>query len=364
MTIPARSAGMVISPTYSEIMTELRIGIIGCGRPRGTPGATGGGIAHAHAKAYLAYPGARIVALADVVLANAEAFQADYGADRLYIDYIRMLREEKLDMVSVCVWPHLHAEMVIAAAEAGTRAVYCEKPMAVTYADARRMVEACAAAGTQLGFNHQRRFGAPFTKARALLRDGAIGRLQRMEAVCPNLYDWGTHWFDMLFFFNEETPAEWVLGQVEAPGGPTVFGVKMERQAVSWVGFRNGVTGLALTRVTDPFEASIRLIGADGMIEVGLQFKPMLRMWGRGQSAWTPVDAPTTEWEGFGATVAASIADALDALKEGREPETSGARALKATELIFATYESARRGRRIDLPLVLVDDPRAAVLGG
>ena len=56
MTIPARSAGMVISPTYSEIMTELRIGIIGCGHPRGTPGATGGGIAHAHAKAYLAYP--------------------------------------------------------------------------------------------------------------------------------------------------------------------------------------------------------------------------------------------------------------------------------------------------------------------
>ena len=60
--------------------------------------------------------------------------------------------------------------------------------------------------------------------------------------------------------------------------------------------------------------------------------------------------------------MAASIADALDALKEGREPETSGARALKATELIFATYESARRGRRIDLPLVLVESMAAGCI--
>lgn len=341
----------------------LRAGIIGCGRPRGTPGATGGGIAHAHVKAYLTYPGAELAAVADIVPANAETFRAEYGAKRAYTDFVEMLKQEKLDMVSVCVWPHLHAEMVIAAAEAGTRAVYCEKPMALTYADAKRMVEACAANGTQLSFNHQRRFGAPFTRARNLLRDGAIGKLQRIEAVCPNLLDWGTHWFDMFFFFNDETPAEWVLGQVEAPGGPTVFGVRMERQGMSWVGFANGVTGVLFARTLDPFEAWVRLIGADGMIDVGLNFDPMLRTWVKGQSAWTPVDVPTTEWTGFGAVVAASIHDALDALVQGREPETSGVRALRATELIFATYESARRGRRIALPLSLDDDPRVAVLG-
>lgn len=343
--------------------SPLRTGIIGCGRPRGTPGATGGGIAHAHAKAYLAYPGAELTAVADIVPANAEAFRTEYGAKRAYTDVNAMLRQEKLDMVSVCVWPHLHAEMAIAAAEAGTRAVYCEKPMALTFADAQRMVNTCAASGTQLAFNHQRRFGVPFTRARHLLREGAIGRLQRIEAVCPNLFDWGTHWFDMFFFFNDETPAEWVLGQVDAAGGPTVFGVKMERQGMSWVGFANGVTGTLFARTLDPFEAYVRLIGTDGLIDVGLNFDPMLRTWTKGQAAWTPVDVPTTEWSGFGAVVAASIRDALDALVEGREPETSGVRALRATELIFATYESARRGRRIALPLTLDGDPRAAVLG-
>jgi len=46
-----------------------------------------------------------------------------------------------------------------------------------------------------------------------------------------------------------------------------------------------------------------------------------------------------------------AILDLIDALKSGREPEVSARRALQATELIFATYESSRRRGRIDLPL-------------
>ena len=344
--------------------TPLRTCIVGCGRPGGTPGATGGGIAHAHVKAYLSYPGAELTAVADIVPENAAAFQAEYGARRSYTDYLEMLRTEKPDMVSLCVWPHLHAEMTIAAAEAGARAVYCEKPMALTCADAQRMVEVCKTHGTLLCFNHQRRYAAPFVRARELLRAGGIGALRRIEGACSNLYDWGTHWFDMMFVFNDETPAEWVMGQVDPVDGPTVFGVKMERQGVAWVGFANGITGTMRCRPTKPLEAHVRLVGDEGVIEVGLEFDPMLRTWMKGQTAWTPVDVPTCEWSGFGATVALSIHDALDALQAGREPQTSGAHALKATELIFATYESARRGRRIDLPLVLADDPRAAMLGG
>ena len=85
------------------------------------------------------------------------------------------------------------------------------------------MVAVCEASGTQLTFNHQRRFGAPFRAARDLLRAGAIGTLQRMEATCDNLFDWGTHWFDMLFFFNDETPVEWVIGQIDTRKPQTIF---------------------------------------------------------------------------------------------------------------------------------------------
>jgi predicted dehydrogenase len=154
-----------------------------------------------------------------------------------------MLAEEKLDVVSICTWPHLHAPMVITAAEAGVAAIHCEKPMATTFGDAKRMNQVCIDRGVQLTFNHQRRFGTPFVKARQLLREGAIGKLLRLEAQCANLYDWGTHWFDMFFYFNEQTPAEWVIGQVETRGDSQIFGVHVEGQGISHIKFKNDVRG-------------------------------------------------------------------------------------------------------------------------
>ncbi len=56
------------------------------------------------------------------------------------------------------------------------------------------------------------------------------------------------------------------------------------------------------------------------------------------------------------------VLDLIDALKTGREPELAGRRALQATELIFATYESSRRRGRIDLPLTVEDSPFRAMV--
>jgi UDP-N-acetylglucosamine 3-dehydrogenase len=58
------------------------------------------------------------------------------------------------------------------------------------------------------------------------------------------------------------------------------------------------------------------------------------------------------------------VLDLVDALKTGREPELSGRRALRTTEVIFATYESSRRRARIDLPLQIDDSPLIDMLGG
>ncbi|MDP9381558.1 MAG: Gfo/Idh/MocA family oxidoreductase [Chloroflexota bacterium] len=195
-------------------MTKLRVGIIGCGRPLRSEGSTGYGMSHWHAKGYESSPDCQIVALSDIKLENAQAFQAQHGGESIYEDYREMLARESLDIVSVCTWPNLHAEMVIAAAEAGVRAIHCEKPMAPTYREACAMVEACERHGTQLTFNHQRRFGQEFRKAKELLKSGAVGKLLRLEASCSNLFDWGTHYFDMLFFYNDEQPVEWVLGPI------------------------------------------------------------------------------------------------------------------------------------------------------
>ncbi len=338
-------------------MAELRVGIIGCGRPRQTAGATGFGMAHFHAGGYEAAPNTRIVALADLNPENARAFQAEHGGEQIYQDYREMLGRERLDIVSVCTWPPLHAEMVIAAAEAGVRAIHCEKPMAPTWDEAARMARACEERGVQLTFNHQRRFSPQFQQARDLLRSGAIGQLQRLEGECSNLFDWGTHWFDMFGYYNDETPGEWVLGQVEWRGGKTVFSVPLEGQGVSHVRYRNGVHGLLLTSAEPGWGTRNRIVGAEGVIEVDAGGEAPLRLWGRGQGAWETIAVEGDR--SLGGTVARGVLDLIDALRAGREPELSARRALAATELIFATYESSRRRGRVDLPLTAAGPPFA-----
>lgn len=341
-------------------MREIRVGIIGCGRARQQSGATGYGMAHAHAAGYEAHPRAHIVALADIKRENAEAFQAEHGGERIYADYREMLAQEQLDMVSVCLWPHLHAPAVIAAAEAGVNAIHCEKPMAPTFGEARAMLSACEAHGVQLTIDHQRRFAEPFRRARQLIASGQIGTLQRLEAACTNLFDWGTHWFDMLCYLNGDQPIEWVLGQIEGRGGKRVFGVPVEGQGLSQFRCVNGVLGLLVTGVDHALGgADIRAIGTEGVIEVRNEPQP-LRVWSRGSDDWQVVATNG----GFHRMdlVRLAVLDALDCLETGREPELSGAKALRATELIFATYESSRRRGRVDLPLDVDDSPLLSMI--
>mgnify|MGYP001119617708 CR=1 FL=1 len=307
-----------------------------------------------------ASPDAEIVALADINLDNAKAFQAEHGGENLYQDYHGMLAEEHLDIVSICTWPHLHAEMVIAAAEARVKAIHCEKPMAPTYGEALRMLRACDEHGVQLTFNHQRRFGAPFRKAKELLKAGAIGDLLRLEATCSNMFDWGTHWFDMLFFYNDETPVEWVIGQIEPRGGKSIFGVPVEGQGISHFKYRNGVHGLMVTGYEAGWGASNRLTGTEGVIEVGPSREVPLRVWAKGQASWEEIElAEGLHGDDY---VKLAILDLIDALKTGREPELAGRKALQTSELIFATYESSRRRGRVDLPLEIEDSPFLSML--
>lgn len=336
-----------------------RVGIIGCGRPRLSEGATGFGMSHAHARGYTASPDATIVALADISFENAQAFQAIHGGERIYTDYRAMLAQEELDIVSISTWPMLHAEMVLAAAESGVKAIHCEKPMAPTFGEARAMVERCEANRVQLTFNHQRRFGPPFRKAKELLQAGAIGPLRRIEGTCDNLFDWGTHWFDMFFFYNDETPAQWVIGQIDSRGSRPIFGALVEGQGVSYFQFENGVHGLLTTGFGSPGLVN-RLVGDTGIIEVGHSQDEPLRLFNAESGGWQTV-AVNGGLHGMD-LVELGVLDLIDALKTGREPELSGRRALRATELIFATYESSRRRGRVDLPLTIDDSPLVAML--
>ncbi len=342
-------------------MSTFRVGIIGCGKPWGTPGATGMGQGHIHALGYIASPDCDLVAAADIRQDNLDAFVQRYGIPHGYLDYREMLEKEKLDIVSVCLWPHLHAPVTIAAAEAGVRAVHCEKPMAPTWGESRKMAQVCAEKGVQLTFNHQRRFGKPFRKAKELLDTGQIGHLYRIEGFTANLYDWGTHWFDMMFYFNDEQPIEWVLGQIDARGGHRVFDVMVEGQGLSLFKWKNGVYGLMSTGGGQQFDCGLRLIGSEGTIELWVRNGPAIRMKNvETKGKWKEFDVGVHD--AYIKTTVDAVLDMVNALRDGREPMLSARKALQATEVIFATYESSRRRGRVDLPLQIEDSPLQAML--
>jgi len=312
-------------------------------------------MAYRHAEGYAELESCEIVACADILQENADAFAQKYPGTKAYLDYKAMLAAEKLDVVSICTWPHLHAEMTVTAARAGVKAIHCEKPMATSWNDAKEMVRVCKESGAQLTFNHQRRFGDPFRKAKALLDEGAIGDLVRLEASCSNLYDWGTHWLDMLFMYNDECPARWVFGQVDPRDGRAVFGVELEGQGLGEVMWENGVRGLMITGYEAEIGCANRLVGEGGTIEVGVTNGPVLRVRGKGDGSWRVIE--TTEGLHGQPHITKAVADVVRCLGSGDEPVLSARKALQTTEVIFATYESSRRRARIDLPLEVEGSP-------
>jgi len=325
----------------------LRSAIIGCGKPWGKEGSTGSGISHGHAVGYKASPLTELVAVADINRENAEAFVAEHGPAEIFLEYKEMLATVKPDLVSICTWPHLHESMTIAAAEAGVRGIHCEKPMAPTLAAARRMVAAAEKSGSVLTFNHQRRFEPPYTVAKEWIDSGKIGDLKRLEMPTANLFDWGTHWFDMAFHFNGQVPAKWMLAQVDPVGGDNVFGVQLEKRAIARAQYENGVELVMATGDTH-YEFNIRVVGTAGSIEIGWNYASLITETGQGK-----IDTGEAQKNLKGFEL--PLANLAECVLSGEEPVLSGRKALMATEMIFAAYESARRGGQINFPFDQAD---------
>ena len=317
-------------------MADFKAAIIGCGgRGRG------------HAQGYRASEDVEVVACADPVQANAERIAKECGGAAVYADHREMLEKEKPDIVSVTVWTALHLELIRDAAESGVKAIHAEKPMAPTWGEAREIYDAVTKNNVLTTFCHQRRFGANFVKAKQLANDGAIGEVLRFEGFCSNMIDWGTHWFDMFFWYNNDEPAQAVMGQIHLDGEPRkAFGLPMEHQGISHIWFKNGRKGLLCTGIGGGHAAN-RIVGTDGLIEIGAGC-PIRALRGGG-SGWEQPDLSDVHPRGNETVL--SVLDLIACLKSGGEPRLDVKKALAATELIFATYESSRSRKRIDLPL-------------
>lgn len=154
-----------------------RAGIIGCGWIGvGYSNQTKGIKSDNHLQAYLDCPEVEVIAVCDK--SPGKLFQK-YLEYRKYSEYKDMVREEKLDIISVCTPPETHCQIVCDIAPY-VKAILCEKPIALTLADADRMVAACYNHGTILQINHQRAFITPKFR------------------FSRDIIDTGTHMFELL----------------------------------------------------------------------------------------------------------------------------------------------------------------------
>lgn len=110
----------------------------------------------------------------------AAKFRDDYGLD-VCADYQDVLGDPDVEAVILTVPHRMHEEAVLAAVAAGKQ-VFCEKPLALTVASARRMIEACNEAGLVLGIGHERRFEPAWEEIKRMADAGELGTIIHMEA--------------------------------------------------------------------------------------------------------------------------------------------------------------------------------------
>ncbi|MBC7235076.1 MAG: Gfo/Idh/MocA family oxidoreductase [Chloroflexi bacterium] len=150
----------------------IRVGIVGLG-----------GIArHYHLPSYRRYKEVQVVAGADISEQAQRAAQQEYAISRVYTDYQEMLDREELDLISICTSNDMHYPVAMAAIERGID-IYCEKPLALTFSEAKEMYEAARRAGIKTGVNFSHRRTPASRLAKEILDSGALGDIHYVSAL-------------------------------------------------------------------------------------------------------------------------------------------------------------------------------------
>ena len=145
-------------------MDRLRLAIVGCGN-----------IAQLNAPGYVQHPRCDVTVLCDPVRERAELRARQLGlTPRIRTDYAQVLDDPTVDAVELLTPTYLHAEQIVAALAAGKH-VSCQKPIAISVAEAGRVVDAAANARTTFRVTENFLYYPPIVKAKELLDAGAIG---------------------------------------------------------------------------------------------------------------------------------------------------------------------------------------------
>lgn len=364
----ATDAMQAISATTTTTTTVKRFkgALIGCGF-----------FSRNHLHAWRDIDGAEIVALCDADSERLKAAGQAFGIERLYRDAAAMLSAEQLDFVDIATTAPSHRSLVELAAQAGVAAI-CQKPFALTLADARAMVAACERAGVPLMVHENFRWQPAIQAVGRALHDGAIGTpfwgrvsfrsafdvfseqpyLARNERFIVE--DLGIHILDIArFLFGDVTRLAAGTSRVNSA-------IAGEDVATILLTHESGVTSVvdcsyASRQAHELFpQTLVEVDGAEGTLRLSADYR--LEIHNRdgtrtATAAPPPLAWASVPWEAIQASVVNIQRHWIACLRNGGEPQTSGRDNLKTLALVEATYLSAREGRTVELKSLDAEAP-------
>ena len=325
-----------------------------------------------HLPELLDNPHVRIAAVCDTVLERAEEMTEIYGG-KASSDYRDLLALKGLDAVIVCATNTTHAEMTIAALQAGKH-VLCEKPMATTLPAARAMIEAAEQSGKFLMIAHNQRLAPACVKAGEILQSGKLGKVLTFQTVFGHpgseywaidagrtwfyerqvaglgvMSDLGIHKIDLVHWlldddFSEAAAMAGTLNKVNAAGAL----IDVEDNALCLLRTKRGVMGTVTVSWTYQKEDNSTIFYCE---------KGVLRIYAHPDYQLI-VDYSNTEGEYHKVgeiptnvkQVKSGIVDLfVDCLVNNRKPEISGEEGYKALETVMACFEAIKSRRVVSI---------------
>ena len=339
-----------------------RVALVGCGR-----------ISERHLEVIAEQPALQLVAACDVIEARARAAAERYMA-RAYGDYAAMLTAVEADVIVICTPSGLHPRQGIMAAERGLH-VITEKPMATRLEEADALVEACDRAGVHLFVVKQNRLNPAVQLLKRAVDRGRFGRLYLANTTVrwqrpQSYYDmapWrGTRDLDGGAFMNQASHyldmLQWLVGPVDSVSAHVATlarQIETEDTGVAILKFRNGALGtIEVTMLTYPrnLEGSVTILGETGTVKIGGTALNRLEQWEF--ATYDDDDRIAEQLRGvpnplsvYGSGHGPYYENVIAVLRGEAAPGTDGREGRKSLELILGSYESARTGHEIALPL-------------
>ncbi len=331
-------------------------------------------ISHIHALSIKPCAEANLAAVASPTPGNAERFAAKHGIGRHFTDYKEMLAMRDLDMVVVGAPNDLHCQLALDAAAAGKHIVM-EKPLCLNLREADQMIDACKKAKVKLMYAEELCFTPKYVRLKQLLDSGALGEPNLIKQSEKHDGPHAPHFWDVNRSGGGVTMdmgchgiefCRWMLGRPALKSVYAQMGTYVHKQktagddnALIILEFANGVVGLveeSWTKMGGMDDRS-EVHGSKGVAYADLHHGNAIETYSAEGYDYAVEKAGSTrgwsftiyeeEWNyGF----PQEMAHFVDCVQNDKPPLVTGEDGRAVLEVIFAAYESARTGRKVELP--------------